>query len=37
VPGSAAFIIDISGAKLRSDLASADAMLVFRTLSPHRR
>ena len=29
MPGSAAFIIDIAGAKLRSDLASADSMLVF--------
>jgi len=29
VPGSAAFIIDTAGAKLRSELASADSMLVF--------
>jgi hypothetical protein len=29
VPGSAAFIIDIAGAKLRSELASADSILVF--------
>jgi hypothetical protein len=29
VPDSAAFIIDMAGAKLRSELASADSMLVF--------
>jgi len=29
VPGSAAFIIDTAGAKLRSELASFDSMLVF--------
>ena len=29
MPGSAAFIIDIAGAKLHSELVSADSMLVF--------
>jgi hypothetical protein len=29
MPGSADFIIDIAGAKLRSQLASADAILFF--------
>ena len=29
MPGSAAFIIDIAGAKLRSEFASADSMRFF--------